>query len=344
MRIALVHREFSERGGCERFGIGLARWLCARGHQVTLACLRAEGAPLEATLLHLPAGGRGRIWKMLSLWRAARVVDRAAFDAVISLGRTPGADVYRAGGGCHRAWVASRGWSLADAVEVAVDARVVRGASRVVANSQMAADELVRWYGLDRGRLTVIHNGVDLGRFRPEPRGRLPGQGPTAVFLGSGFQRKGLATALGAIRRIPGLHLAVLGSDPRPARWARLARELGVDARVHFLGPVARPEELLPAAAALLLPTRYDPFSNAVLEALACGVPAITSGANGASEVLPAPWMRVADPDDEAGFAHALERALHEPRLREASRAAAEALPAELAFSRLTELALESRR
>lgn len=344
MKIALVHREFSERGGCERFGLGFARWLVARGHAVDLWCQRAEGAPTESRVRTLDVGGRGRIWKMLSLWRAAGAVRRDAYDAVLSLGRTPGGDVYRAGGGCHRAWVERRGWSVADAVEVALDRRVVLGAGRVVANSAMAAQELVRWYGLDPRRLQIIHNGVDLERFRPEPRAPLPLPGPAAVFVGNGFQRKGLLTAMRALARVQGLHLAVIGSDPRPARWRRHALELGLEGRVHFLGPVPRPEALLPAAAAFLLPTRYDPFSNAVLEALACGVPALTSAANGAAEILPQTWMCVADPTDDRGFALALERALHEPGLREACRAAAEAHPASLAFAQLSQVIEESRR
>lgn len=344
MRIALVQRSFSERGGCERVGLGFARWLVERGHEVELWCASAEGAPEGARVRPVRAGGRGRIWKMLSLWRAVGRMERGAVEVVFSFGRTPGHDVYRAGGGCHRAWVARRGWSLADAVEVGLDRRAVRSARLVVANSALAAGELSRWYGLEPARLRLVRNGVDLARFRPEPRRALPAPGSTAIFLGNGWARKGLDTALAALARVQGLHLAVLGADPRPARWRRMVRALGLEGRVHFLGPVPDPEAWLPGAAALLLPTRYDPFANAVLEALACGVPAITSLDNGAAEVLPAPWMAVEDPRDAAGFALALERALHDPGLREACRAAAERCPAELAFAGLAEVAEESRR
>lgn len=344
MKIALVHRSFSERGGCERFGLGFARWMVEAGHEVDLWCTSAEGAPEGALVRPLRAGGRGRIWKMLSLWRASKAIPREDYDLVLGLGRTTGHDLYRAGGGCHRAWVARAGWSLADAVEVALDREAVLSARLVVANSELAAEELVRWYGLDRARLRVLHNGVDLARFRPDPAATLPVPGPALAFVGNGFARKGLETALRALQRLPGIHLAVLGQDPRPARWRRLAARLSVLDRVHFLGAVARPEALLPAFSAMILPTRYDPFSNAVLEALACGLPAVTSAHNGAAEVLPAPWMAVADPRDARGFASAVERALHEPGLREVSRAAAESNPAEAAFARLAAVAEESRR
>lgn len=343
MRIALVLRRFSEDGGSERFGTGLAAWLLEQGHEVELCCAQADTVPAGATLLRLEAGGRGRIWRMLSLWRAARVVDRQRYDAVIALGRTPGHDVYRAGGGCHRAWVARKGWSLADLVEVRLDRVAVLSARRVIANSRLAADELQRWYGLPEARLRVIHNGVDLDRFRPEARSALPIPAPAALFLGNGWARKGLDTALEAVARLPRLGLVVAGSERHPARWVRRARDLGLDGRVSFLGPVSQPEELLPAAAALLLPTRYDPFANAVLEALACGVPAISSGADGASELLPEPWMRVADPRDAAGFAQALEHALQEPRLRARCRETAEAHPARRAFQAVLSVARECR-
>lgn len=343
MRGALVHRAVSERGGCERFGLGFARFLVERQHQVDLWCMSAEGAPPAARVRTLQAGGRGRIWKMLSLWRSAAALPREDYDVIVGLGRTPGHQLYRAGGGCHRAWVEEHGWSVADAVEVQLDQKAVMGARRVVANSRMAGAELQSWYGLPAERLTIIHNGVDLARFRPEPRAALPVPGPALVFLANGFNRKGLDTALRALALLPGLHLAIVGSDPRPSRFQRLAARLGVAERAHFLGPLEGPERWLPSAAALILPTRYDPFANVVLEALACGVPALSSGRNGAAEILPEPWMIVPDPSDAPAFASAVERALQEPGLRDRCRAAAESHPAESAYARLLHVAEECR-
>lgn len=336
MRVALVQRVVAELGGTERFALGFARWLAREGCSVHLWCERAEGLPAEVALRPLRVRGRGRIGRLLGWAWATRAVPREDYDVVIGLGRAPGADLYRAGGGCHRAWIEARGWSLADAVELAVDRRVVLGARRVVANSAMAGAELLRWYGLPPDRLAVVHNGVDLGRFQP-----LLGQGASreVVFLGSGYARKGLDTALRVLARIPGISLAVAGAERRPDRFVRLAARLGVSTRGRWLGAVANPERLLAGAAAALLPTRYDPFANATLEALACGIPAITSGRDGASEVLPEPWMAVSDPEDVTGFAEALERALHMPGLRAVSRDAAARWPAENAFAALADQA-----
>lgn len=339
MKLALVVRRVSEHGGTERVALGLARWLVARDHQVDLWC---DGADVEvpgARLRPLGAGGRGRIWRLLSLARAASNVP-ADYDVRLSLVRAPGFDVLRAGGGCHRAAMARLGWSLGDVVEWRLDASATRGAGRVIANSRMAADQLVALYGLDPARVRVVHNGVDLRRFQPAPP---PSGPPRLLFLGSGYRRKGLDTALRALARLPGLHLDVAGADPRPGRYQRLAARLGLGDRVRWLGPVPSPERLLPAAAALVLPTRYDPFANVTLEALAAGVPVATTLDNGGAEVLPEPWMAIADPEDDAALADVLERILQRGDLREASRAAAEAHPDTAAFAALEQVLLEPR-
>lgn len=341
MRFALIHRAFSDQGGTERVGLGLANHLLAAGHAVDLWCQRCDGAPEGARVRALGGGGRGRIWKMLSLWRVSQRIPRQEYDVVIGLGRTAGHDLYRAGGGCHRAWVARQGWSAADAVEVALDRRAVLGARRVVANSRLAAAELIRWYNLPTERLTVVHNGVNLTRFQPRAPSATPLPQPWLAFLGHGYARKGLPTALRALARLPGIHLAIWGAERRPGPYQALARRLGVADRTHFLGALAQPEQILPGATALLLPTRYDPFANVVLEALACGVPAITTADNGAAEVLPEPWMIVADPDDDAAFAAGVERVLQTPGLRDVARAAAEAHPEAAAHAKLAELAME---
>lgn len=349
MRVALLVRRLSTHGGTERFVCGLSRWLAAAGHDPHVWCTGADagGAGEGVTVHHLRAGGRGHTLKLLSLDRASRRIPYDDYDIVLGFVRAGRSDLYRAGGGCHEAWMAERPWRLADEVERELDRRVVLGARRVVVNSRMAADDLLRLYGLPAERVRLVRNGVDLRRFRPDTAATLPVPGPAFVFLGSGFARKGLDTAIRALARVPGAHLAVLGTDAHEARFRRFARRAGVADRVHFLGAVDAPEEVLPAARGLVLPTRYDPSANACLEALACGIPAITSGRNGACEVLPEPWMRVADPADVEGFTAAMERALHTPGLAVVCRSAAEEWPAQRAFARMAalaeELALERR-
>jgi UDP-glucose:(heptosyl)LPS alpha-1,3-glucosyltransferase len=204
-------------------------------------------------------------------------------------------------------------------VELALDRGAVLGARRVVANAHLPGEQLVARYGLDRARLTVIHNGVDAARFQPRPDLRsalraelaLPADARLAVFLGAGFLRKGLDVAVRAVARVPGLALAAIGQDRRTVPYRRLAADLGVPLRL--LGHRPDPERYLGAADALILPTRYDAAANAVLEGMAAGLPVVTTAANGAAELLPLPWMVVGAPGDVPGLAAALTRALEEP-------------------------------
>src|SRR5690606_30301299 len=155
-------------------------------------------------------------------------------------------------------------------------------------------------------------------RFRRDPDRRraaraawgVPDEGRVALFLGNGFRRKGLAVAGRAFARVAGPddRFVVAGADAHAARWLRpLSRALGD--RLIVLGRVADPEAVLPGADATLLPTRYDAAANTTLEALACGVPPVTSSRDGNAALLPDPALVVEDPEDMEAFARALSHA-----------------------------------
>ncbi len=337
MKIALVHRRFTTNGGTERYLVGLARFLVRVGHEPTVLCnevredLRAEPG---VRFVHLPMW---RPAKALSLaWSVRRALAAERFDAVLGLGRHLGHSVYRAGGGSHADYLRRthpiRRWlSPGDWIDLALDRAAVRSATLCIANSELGARGLRDDYGARR--VEVVYNGVDLARFRPDPevraevRADLGVQGKVAVFLGNGFVRKGLDVAIAALPS--DWALWVIGGDsPVPA-----------PARVRFLGAQRQPERFLQAADAMILPTRYDPFANACFEAMACGVPALTTSANGAAEVLPEPWMIC---DDVAAFSAAFARVT--PELGERCRAVAEAFPPERSYRRALELLVETAR
>ena len=299
----------------------------------------------------------GSWYTMSAFARAAcRSVTELAPDVSLALGRVPGLDIYRAGGGCHASYldtVRTWRWSLRHRRELELDRSVVLGARRVVANAPSPGGQLVRRYGLDERRLVVIPNGVDCDRFRPDDQARrelrtrlaLGDHHPLVLFLGAGFARKGLDTAIRAVARVEGAVLVVVGGDRGTARYRRLAREL--DLRLELVGARQDPERWLAASDAMILPTRYDSAANAVLEAMAAGVPAITSSANGSSEFLPEPWLTVQEPHDVPGFAAALTRALEDVglpgRCREAAAAMTWTRSCEAMTALLWELADEGR-
>jgi UDP-glucose:(heptosyl)LPS alpha-1,3-glucosyltransferase len=337
VKLALMVRALTSHGGTERFVLGLARFLVAAGHAVTVHCRRVETEVPGAQVRLLPgAVGRGRLFKGMLLERAVHVREDA--DVVLGFVRAPGFDVFRAGGGCHAAAVQGRRIGLVDQLEIARDRRALMNARAVVFNSEMAYQDVQEHYGRPPGRVEIVRNGVDLSRFKPNATSTsLPED--TVLFVGHGFARKGLRTALAAIARVPGVRLAIAGHDRQAAGYRRFAKRLGVADRVDWLGSVDRMHALMPSARALLLPTRYDPSANVCLEAMACGVPVVTSARNGASEILPEPWQVVSDPEDAVGFANTLERVLQTPTLRSDSRAAAEDWPEARAHRALETLA-----
>ncbi|MDP7113584.1 MAG: glycosyltransferase family 4 protein, partial [Myxococcota bacterium] len=184
-------------------------------------------------------------------------------------------------------------------------------------------------------------NGVDTQRFHPKNRRlffleareefHLVPEDTVMLFVGGDFERKGLDSAirvLGALQERSDLKLLVVGHDRRFERFMGLAQQLGVLEQVHLTGVLDRIERVYATADLLLLPTRYDPFANVTLEALASEVPVVTTGTNGAAEVLRSceSVSIIDDPEDVEGMVNAVRAFLDHPdqeRLRRAAREAA---------------------
>jgi UDP-glucose:(heptosyl)LPS alpha-1,3-glucosyltransferase len=342
MKILIIARPFTFHGGVESATTGLMRALVAHGHEVHRAGPGRQ-PPQPGVTEHplpippLPSAARG----MALVLAAAVIARRRGWDVVQSHERTLVQDVYRAGEGCHRGYLEAvgvpAGRRLHHAVTLALEGRVFARTAQVVAISRRGAEEITRYYAVPAARLSVVYNGVDLERFHPRLRALhraaaraeagIPANAFAALFAGSGFDRKGLATAVRALAHLadPEARLLVLGrGDAGP--FVRLAGELGVGARVAWLG--ARPdiERWYAAADALALPTRYEPFGNVHLEALASGLPVVTSLVAGGAEVVNEGCGAAVAPDDAAGVAAALEklRGRNPAQLRDAARAAAE--------------------
>jgi UDP-glucose:(heptosyl)LPS alpha-1,3-glucosyltransferase len=166
----------------------------------------------------------------------------------------------------------------------------------VVCNSHMVKQEIRKWFGVPEERLHVIYSGIDSSAFAPldhearaafrRSRG-MPVEAFVFLFVGSGFGRKGLANAIQALAQLPrNCHLWVLGEDRFLSRHEKLAASLGLGYRVRFMGGQTDVKPWYGAADAFVLPTHYDPFPNAALEAWASGLPVITSSKSGAAELV----------------------------------------------------------
>lgn len=341
MKIALVHMRHAHTGGTERYLNLLALELAEHGHAVSIVCRSHE--ELDHPNIRFVALRPLALGKSLRMWRFAKAVEKhvmtADYDLVYALGKTWTHDVIRIGGGSHKRFLENmpgHQMRLRDRVSLALEARAFRPGNYrlVIANSRMCAAEIAEDFNVPSDKIVMIHNSVSLQRFQQEnlpSRARALRQGLGIeedtllyLFLGTGYERKGLDPLLQAFSRADfggrDARLLVIGYDSRQAEFQRRARALGLGDRVVFAGGRRDAEVCYAAADVYVLPTRYDPFANTTLEALASGLPVITTRTNGGSEVV---QPECGDVLSSGGDVDSLRRALERWQDDEARQVAA---------------------
>jgi UDP-glucose:(heptosyl)LPS alpha-1,3-glucosyltransferase len=340
VRVALVIERFrAAGGGVEQAAYRLVQELARRELDLTVFCRQAEtAASAGASLVALEGPS---FWQPLRVLEFSRRAARATrgHDVVHSYSRTRRQHIYRAGGGSHAAYLERmyahperQRWSPRHRVLLGIEEAVFRDPAQLIqCNSRLVEREIAARYPVPAERLVTIYNGVDAHTFSPEKRAArgeplrrsLGLEGPVALFVGHGFERKGLDLAIDGLAQSGArADLLVVGGDD-PSRWQAQARERGIASRVHFLGARGDVADLYAAADALVLPTRYDAFANVCLEAMASGIPVATTPANGAAELIePGVSGWVAERDFSPVFS-ALEDAARLRRMGDAARACA---------------------
>lgn len=310
MKLALVRQTYNPFGGAERF---VERALAAlAGQQVTLICRRWSGARDHPVRTCDPFHV-GRLWRDWGFARCVqRMLAREHFDLVQSHERIPGCAIYRAGDGVHATWMELRGRTQSPPARLATrlnpwhrytlaaEARMFRHPAlrAVICNSRMVRDDIAARFSVADSRLHVIYNGIDLEAFHPrlreQHRSRLRGELGIAeaatvfLYVGSGYQRKGVPQLLEAFARMTNrsAQLLLIGRDRHKRGMETAAQRLGLGQRARFLDGQQDVRPFYGAADAAVLPTLYDPFPNVALEALACGLPLVTSTTCGARELI----------------------------------------------------------
>jgi UDP-glucose:(heptosyl)LPS alpha-1,3-glucosyltransferase len=306
LNIVFVRRGYSPTGGAEAYLKRLARGVTKAGHDVQLVSTN-DWPDVEwpfGLITHLrfksPIGFASEL---------ERIRTQLRYDVLFSLERVWSCDVYRAGDGVHRAWldrrqkfelplkrfVRSLGSKHQDLLRVERSLFSGGNAVRVIAASQMVKDEIVNLYRYPADKIDIVRNGVPLEKFRFDPELReksreelnLKSDQTALLFAGSGWERKGLlfaiqAAALCGDRK---MHLLVAGRG-NVRLYKTKSLRFWREEPVQFLGEVADMLRVYAAADIFILPTIYDPFSNACLEALAWGLPVITTRSNGFSEII----------------------------------------------------------
>ena len=355
------------RGGCETYIASLARRLAVDGHEIHVYARRWDASALPAgTHYHpivLPSCPRFlRPWFFAAACR--RELAAGGRQVTVGFDKLPGLDVFYPQGGLgaatadhnllkyrspllRRVLRVCKVFDPAHLSFLALERRQYLGRPRplIVAISEMVRGHFHRYLGLDAGDLRLVRLATDPERFeaRDRPRRRVEwrdkwGATPNdvvALFAGMNYRLKGLEPLLHAVGRVwrdrPFL-LLVVGS-PKTAEWERLARRLGVADRVRFGGYCSDMRNAYFAADFFVHPTFYDPCSNVVLEAMACGLPVVTSRYNGACELLhpPQEGYVIDDPHDHERLAACLTQLL-DPARRTACAQAARRTAAQWTF------------
>jgi UDP-glucose:(heptosyl)LPS alpha-1,3-glucosyltransferase len=306
VKLAIICRPFSFHGGVETSTAGLVAALLGRGgYDVELITTTGQFPVPGATIRRLTVPGQPSALRQLCFALAARrLVRRGSYDLVQSHERCLAQDIYRAGEGCHQAYLETMGRG---GLQVNPQHRLLlwlerriftlRAARHIVAISARGKGEIERLYGTPPEKVTVVYNGVDLARFHPDNRMRwrdsarealgIPRDAWLIAFVGSGFERKGLGPLMEAVAtlRSPGVRLLVAGKGQQEP-YRRLQTRLGLDGSVTWIPPRPDVERIYAAADTVALPARYEPFGNVHLEALASGIPVLTSSVTGGAEVV----------------------------------------------------------
>jgi UDP-glucose:(heptosyl)LPS alpha-1,3-glucosyltransferase len=354
------------RGGCETYIAALARRLAADGHEVHLYARQWDAAALPEAL-HLHPVRVPRCPRFIRPWlfssACGRLLAENKHQVSVGFDKIAGLDVLYPQGGLYAA--------TADNNLLKYRTPLLRGLARlakfvdpahysfltlerhqfqnprllVVALSDMVYRQFEHYYQLDPVNLRLVRIAIDTERFEECDRLRrrlewrhkwgLAAGHTVALFAAMNYRLKGLEPLLRALALVPAespLRLLVAG-NPQTGGFERVARRLGVLDRVRFAGYCADMRNCYFAADYFVHPTFYDPCSLVVLEALACGLPVITTRYNGASELLhpPREGYVLDDPHNAPQLAAALKQLL-DPSRRAACAQAARRVAAQWTF------------
>ena len=358
IRFAIGLRDFSKKkGGAERYLVDLCMRMAAEGHEIHVYAERGDEEPLGIFFHSVKTIPFPKSLRLLSFAvRATKEMENGNYDITFGVGNTLRADILQPHGGVHWAWFwrslraydhpilwtikfLGRIFSPKQWVSGWVEDAPYQGKRfrAIIAISDMVKQDMMRWYGIPEERIVVVYNGVDVERFHPrnrqyrgEIRGRhgIGAEELVILFVSNNFQMKGLGFLVKALAKIKKetplpFRLLILGRD-HPGFYLRLARKMGNHEEMIFAGSTNEPEKYYGASDLLVHPTFYDACSLTVLEALASGIPVITTRCNGASGIITQgqEGFVISDPRDDRTLAEKILFFLNREKVEKASMAA----------------------
>jgi UDP-glucose:(heptosyl)LPS alpha-1,3-glucosyltransferase len=359
LRIAFVVHDYNRHGGHSRYVAELATRF-RHDHEVHVFTNTVDDPDSSGiTFHHVPAWRRNALTSILSFVVPATLAVRGRFDIIHAQGLCGFRHNVATAHFCQTAWFQALACeNVGLSWRQQVFRRLVTGMERralcqsatrrVIAISQRLRADVAELYGRTEG-VDVIYHGTDTVTFHPDNRERyrtsvrgaagIPDGRFVALYVGD--LKKGALAAIQATAKTPGVTLLILSSS-NPAPYQSAAGQVKVANRVIFLPHSKRVETFFAAADAFLFPTIYDPFGLVITEAMAAGLPVVTSRMAGASEVI-TPWVDGLVTErawDVQAIAAHLERLRDDPRLRARLGSAARARIEPLSWDRTAEQTL----
>jgi UDP-glucose:(heptosyl)LPS alpha-1,3-glucosyltransferase len=308
MNIGLAIYNFDpKKGGAERYAYDLATDLLKRGHQVYVLCAKAvnlRGAVIaKFDTMRFPRWLRSLSFAL----NHRRYVKMFPVDVMLGFGNTLLLDDDPKERRIKAVLLRN---SLNQRIQRWIEEYPIRKGqySRIVAISDMVKDHMKEYYRLEDDNITIVYNGVDTEKFRPD--GQKTGEKLKILFSAGNFRLKGLLPLLHTAGQIAkdrkDFRVVVMGRG-RKERYEDIIEQLEIKDVVTFLGEKSSPDEVYRDAHICAHPTFYDACSLTTMEAMASGLPTITTRWNGASALIgPGEGFVIEGPEDTAGLADAI--------------------------------------
>lgn len=320
--IALALENFSRyAGGAESYALSLAETFIRRGWEVHLYAQEWNGFPEQAIFHRISIPKYLPSWAQMLFFaiKHKKMVQKENFDVVVGLGNTISMNVYQSHGGVHHYSTARKCFSIRnpllrffkknliffsvkDKVRNWIESAPFRQhpSPKIIAISQMVVDDFISCYETQAADISLIYNGIDLDKFNPRIRDKFRGDlrrelnitddQVVFLFLSYTLRKKGILPLIEAAAVLQENHkekfkVVVVGKKPQKSIIKKV-RQYGLEDVVLFHGPTKTPEVYFANADVFVLPTYYDTCSLVTIEAMACGLPVITTVYNGASGII----------------------------------------------------------
>jgi UDP-glucose:(heptosyl)LPS alpha-1,3-glucosyltransferase len=314
--IALIRSGYSPFGGIEMHALSLMNKLLNHDVQIDLLTLPHQNWPIGHPNLTVVELGLNKGNRLFQSWIFNRSVGKyltgRSFHCVFSMDQVDSCTHIHAGGGSHKSFLQIknqgsspisrlfRKFSLFHNYILSLEKKAFTddALQKIRCCSTMVKQDISKHYQIPENKMIVIHNGIDWSGIGSvfEDRIRIKNElqkkhafhpdWKMILFLGSGFFRKGLDIAIRGLQYMrDDFHLLVIGKGS-PKAFLQLASRIGVENRVHILGPQEKGWQYASTCKGFVLPSRYEPFGRAAAEAQSMGIPALVSDRTGYAELI----------------------------------------------------------